>query len=424
MTRFVRGSLTWLCATYLLIASAQALNAADLVPSAVRSVADYLPADFKRDGSASYQAELQQAIDEAAREGMPLVFPAMTFRLDEKGLQLRSGSTLWMQGARFELDEKCSQDGQAFLGENVAGVQLVGGEIVGHNEVWPAGVNIRGIHLRGKLTDIKIRDVRIRELSSTGIGVFGSEEEPARDVWVTDVIVDHCCNIYADYLDPKPGPEPGSNRDDQGLICFYYVRDFAVRGCRFENSRSDGTHFYKCRQGHFTDNHVYGAKMGGYFLETCADVTASGNIIRENGSRGVTIERGSTHCTLLGCLVAASGREGLWAPDCTGLVIANNIFDRNGRKAGLPTSGGGKESHTANICIDEDGKEPTRSPTEDYLITGNLLYTDKDQRAAIRVLASVSKQIVIKNNLLRGENSNILVEGEPASNVVLQGNEP
>ena len=75
--------------------------------------------------------------------------------------------------------------------------------------------------LSGKLSDIHIQDVRMRDLSSNGIGVFGSEDQPARDVWVTDVVIDHCCNTYADYLEAKPGPEAGSKREDQGLICFY-----------------------------------------------------------------------------------------------------------------------------------------------------------------------------------------------------------
>jgi hypothetical protein len=377
-----------------------------------------LPADFARDGSKSYQAELQRAIDEAARDGVPLVFPAATYRIDEKGLALRSGSTLWMQGAKFELDADRRQDGQAFLGRDVSGVRLVGGEIVGHNEAWPVGTNIRGIYLTGKLSDIHISDVRLRDLSSNGIGVFGTEEQPARDVWVTDAVVDHCCNTYVDYLEPKSGPEPGSDRKDQGSICFYDVRDFVVRGCRFENSRSDGTHFFRCRQGQFTDNRVYGAKMGGYFLETCHDVLAAGNVMRDNGSRGVTIERGSNRCTLSNCIVAGSGREGVWAPNCTGLIITGNVFDRNGRKAGP------RESHTANVCINSDGGGPTHSPTEDYLILGNVFYTGADQRAAIRVDAAASKQIVIKNNLLRGENDHILVEGQSDGSLILEGNAP
>jgi hypothetical protein len=195
---------------------------------AVRSAAEYLPADFARDGSTSYQAELQRAIDEAARDGVPLAFPAATYRIDEKGLALRSGSTLWMNGAKFELDSDRREDGQAFLGRDVAGVRLVGGEIVGHNDAWPTGTNIRGIYLTGKLSDIHIQEVRMRDLSSNGIGVFGSEDQPARDIWISDVVVDHCCNVYADYLDAKSGPEPGSDRKDQGSICFYYVRDFVA----------------------------------------------------------------------------------------------------------------------------------------------------------------------------------------------------
>ena len=334
-----------------------------------------------------------------------------------------------MTGARFELDGDRRQDGQAFLGRDVAGVRLVGGEIVGHNDLWPAGTNIRGIYLTGKISDVHIEQTRIRDLSSNGIGLFGSEDQPARDVWVSDVVVDHCCNTYADYLQPKPGAEPGSRREDQGLICFYYVRDFVVRGCRFENSRSDGTHFYRCRQGHFTDNRVYGAKMGGYFLESCQDIVASGNIMRDNGSRGVTIERGSTACTLANCLVATSGREGLWAPNCTGLIVTGNVFDRNGRKSGaqkVDAAGapGDKESHTANICIDSDAHDPTHSPTADYLISGNLIYTGVAQRAAIRVDAGVARQIVIKNNLLRGENPHILIDGQSDGSLIIEGNTP
>jgi len=438
---FTRGRATWSAVCHELPTIASAFLALSLVLTAsplsaqtkpeskqespppagtktLRSAADYLPADFARDGSKSYQAELQKAIDEAARDGVPLLFPAATYRIDETGLTLRSGSTLWMQGAKFELDADRRQDGQAFLGRDVSGVRLVGGEIVGHNEAWPVGTNIRGIYLTGKLSDIHISDVRLRDLSSNGIGIFGTEEQPARDVWVTDAVVDHCCNTYVDYLEPKSGPEPGSDRKDQGAICFYHVRDFVVRGCRFENSRTDGTHFYRCRQGQFTDNRVYGAKMGGYFLETCDDVLATGNVIRDNGSRGVTIERSSNRCTLSNCIVAGSGREGVWAPNSMGLVISGNVFDRNGRKAGP------RESHTANVCINSDGHHPIHTATTDYLILGNVFYTGAEQQAAIRVDAAVSKQIVIKNNLLRGENDHILVEGQSDGSLILEGNAP
>jgi len=261
--------------------------------------------------------------------------------------------------------------------------------------------------------------MHLHDLSSNGIGVFGDPKQPIRDVWVSDVVIENCCNRYGDYLSERVGPEKGSIRQDQGLIAFYHVQDFVVRGCRLEKSRSDGTHFYRCRQGQFVHNKVYAAQMGGYFIETCDDVLAADNIMRDNGSRGCTIERGSRNCTLKGNLVANSGREGLWAPDCTGLVITGNVFDRNGRKPNGPKP---HQVWNANITVNEDPSDPTKSATEDYLIADNILYTTAGQVAALRVDAAKATGIVVKNNLLRGENRRILVEGDKRDGVVVQGN--
>lgn len=390
------------------------------VTGAILSVVDFLPKGYVTDGSIGYQAELQRAIDAAAGTSRTLLFPAMTYRLDESGLQVRSHLTLSMYGAVFRLDQTCAKDGQAFKGHDVEGVRFFGGEIVGRNDTWPAGVNIRGIYLTGSSKDIRLQDLHMHGLSSNGIGVFGDPKQLARDVWVTDVVIENGCNYYGDYLSEKPGPEKGSVRQDQGLIAFYHVRDFVVRGCRFEKSRSDGTHFYQCRQGQFSDNKVYSAQMGGYFLETCEDVLACNNVIRDNGSRGATIERGSRNCILKGNVVANSGREGLWAPDCVGLVITGNIFDRNGRKPN-----GIKPTHiwNANITINEDPSDPTKSPTEDYLIADNIVYTTESQIAAIRIDTDKATRIVVKNNLLRGENRLILVQGAEKDKVLIQGND-
>ncbi len=384
------------------------------------SVLEFLPRGYVTDGAVSYQAELQKAIDTAAATGRTLVFPRMIYRLDESGLQLRSNLTMSMCGAMFRLDEKCRQDGHAFVGNDVVNVHILGGEIAGRNDVWPEGVNIRGIHLTGKSKNIRIRDMHMHDLSSNGIGVFGTADQLIRDVWVSDVVIENCCNRYGDYLSAKPGPEKGSVRADQGLIAFYFVQDFVVRGCRLEKSRSDGTHFYRCRQGQFVHNKVYAAQMGGYFLETCIDILASDNIFRDNGSRGVTIERGSRNCTLKGNVVANSGREGLWAPQCTGLVIAGNIFDRNGRKPNGPKP---HQIWNANITINEDPSDPTKSATADYVIADNIVYTTASQVAAMRIDASKSKGIVVRNNLLRDENRRILIEGDNQGNVAVRDND-
>jgi len=384
------------------------------------SIADFLPTGFVTDGSVSYQAEIQKAIDAAARDGRTLVFPPMTYRLDENGVEIRSRMTLVLYGAVFQLDEKCAKDGSAFIGRDVSSVRFLGGEIVGRNDVWALGVNIRGIHLAGACRDIRLEGMRIRDLTSNGIGLFADETSPARDVWVTDCVVENSCNWYGDYLSEKPGPEKGSVRLDQGLIAFYHVHDFIVRGCRFDKSRSDGTHFFKCKQGQFVHNKVYSAQMGGYFLETCTDVLAADNVVRDNGSRGVTIERGSSACTLRGNIVANSGREGLWAPDSTGLVVTGNVFDRNGRKPNGTTA---RHVWNANITVNEDPFDPTKSPVSDYLIQGNILYTTDSQIAAMRIDASSATGIVVKDNVLRGENRKILVEGDTPGAVELRGND-
>ena len=197
------------------------------------------------DGSVSYQTQLQRAIDSVAGTGGEIVFAPMNYRIDDpKGLNLHSNLTLRMDGATFLLVDTCAVDGQLFLGRELSEVRFEGGSIVGRNDVWPDGANIRGIHLTGQCEAIRIRDMHIRDLSSNGIGVFAEDaEHAATDIWIVDTIIDNCCNQYGDYQVSPPersGPEKGSTRKDQGLIALYYVHDFKVRGCRLEDSRSDG----------------------------------------------------------------------------------------------------------------------------------------------------------------------------------------
>ncbi len=380
------------------------------------SVIDFLPTGYATDGSALYKNEIQKALDTAAEQGKILIFPRMVIRVDESGWELRSNLTLYLDNAIFKLDENCKKDGQVFRGRDIANVTIQGGKIVGRNDAWPAGVNIRGIYITGQSNNIRIRDIRMKDLSSNGIGIFGIDDQSIRDVWIDNVVIEHSGNSYNDYLTEKPGPEAGSSRDDQGLITLYYVEDFVVQGCRLERSRSDGTHFYRCRGGQFTNNKVYAAKMGGYFVETCNDIVATSNILRDNGSRGATIERGSRNCVFKSNIVSSSGREGLWAPQCVGLIITSNIFDRNGRKSNGPRQ---QQIWNANITINEDPADPTRSTSSNYVITNNILYTSASQIAAIRLAADKTKGLIIRNNILRDENRRILIEGVNKANVIL-----
>ncbi len=389
-------------------------------------VSNFLPEGYVSDGSVCYQSELQQALNSCSTTGGVVFFPAITFRIDDpQGLRLSSNLTLQMDGTRFVFSKDCTEDGQLFHGTDINDLKIQGGTIVGQNESWPEGVNIRGIHLSGQCKNIRIREMEMRDLSSNGIGLFARDaEHPASDIWVIDTIIDNCSNYYGDYQAPPPvkrGPEPGSSREDQGLIAFYHVQNFVVRGCRFEDSRSDGTHFYFCNYGQISDNRIYRAQMGGYFLETCQHVLATNNIIRDNGSRGVTIERGCQFCTLTGNTIEGSGREGLWIPDSLRCVVTGNVFSLNGRKFN------GDERHmlwNANITINEAKGDKLNTPTAHYLIADNIIETDQHQIAAIRVDSRPETlNIVIKDNLMIGDNTRILVEGPNQQQVEAGGNQ-
>lgn len=388
-------------------------------PAGALHVVSFLPAGYVTDGSVCYQEAIQKAIDTAAAQGKALVFRPMVYLLgDESGLVLRDRSTLYLHGAVFRLDERCQKDGQAFVGRDVADVTLLGGEVAGRSEAWPDSVNIAGVRFFGPCARIRIRDTYFHDLSSNGVGVFGkSPDQMAEDVWVEDVIVRRCCNKYIDYLQPKRGPAKGSRREDQGGVAFYFVRNFVVSGCSFEESRSDGTHIYRCLDGRFLGNRVIGSKMGGYFVETSKRILAADNLIHGNGSRGVTIEAGSYRSTLQGNVIEESGREGLWAPDSVGLVVTGNIFRHNGRKDHDDLDG--------EIMINESTWDPPKTPrAEDYQIARNIFYTTAHQGAAIRVLAECDN-IVIENNTLRGPAPGILVDAasKGVGRVVVRRNE-
>lgn len=286
------GRAMTIAAFFVIIASAfsSLLHADDGAPPGLNtmtsqghiSVADFLPPGYVADGSISYQAEIQQALDAAVGRGATVLFPPMVYAVDETGFRIGSRMTLSLYGAVFQVADSCKNDGQVFWGENVTDVRIFGGEIAGRNDVRAEGVNIRGVRLSGAVQRIRIRDMSIHDLSSNGIGVFAAADSMASDIWVTDVIVDNCCNRYGDYLGERVGPEPGSVREDQGSIAFYYVRDFLVRGCRFERSRSDGTHFYRCKQGQIVDNNILYTTSGQIAAIRVDAAVVQGVVIRDN----------------------------------------------------------------------------------------------------------------------------------------------
>ena len=347
---------------------------------------------FEGMGKSDHQPRLQEALDAIPAGAKTIVFAPGEYALTRaSGLRLPADATIVMRGARFVFAEEMEEDGQAFLLEDVSNVALLGGEVRGRRDGWDPGVNIRGVRVAGKVQDVTVAELKCADLSSNAVGVFGTEEAPVHDIVLRQVVAVNCCNYYGDYLCEDRGPAPGSAREDQGVAAFYHVDGWLVTGCRFEDSQSDGTHFYHCRNGRFVDSLVARSKMGGYFLEGCEQVLASGNVIEGNGSRGVTIERDSCFCTLQNNLVTLSGREGLWAPDVQGILVAGNIFRENGRK-----DDGARD---CEIRLDDTQDYPTK--TADIRIEGNLFSTTSHQTAAVYVGPDV-KGFRLGSNTYRG----------------------
>jgi parallel beta-helix repeat protein len=322
----------------------------------------------------THREKIQAALDNGG-EGAVFVFAPGEYHLtDPAGLRPPARATLLLEGAHFVLSEKIQADGQAFLLEDVSDISFSGGEITGHREKWDPGVNIAGIRAYGAGSNLRIEELTCRNLSSNAVGVFGRDAaHPFRNVTLTRVIGINCCNFYGDYLSDARGPAPGSRREDQGTAAFYHVDGWLVESCRFEQSQSDGTHFYHSPNGRFVNSVVAESQMGGYFLEGCENVIAMGNLIRGNGSRGVTIERDSRNCILAENIIENSGREGCWMPDVSGIIVANNIFRRNGRK-----------DDTDRDCeIRIDDTDRFKTVTSGIRIEGNLFCTDKHQTAAV-----------------------------------------
>ncbi len=367
----------------------------------VVNVTRFLPDGFAQDGSVSYQAEIQEALDHSP-DGATIVFPPSIYRLESsRGLRIPANRTVVLDGATFLLAGEIDEDGEAFLLDGVSEVTIQGGTIIGRRDVWAESVNVAGIRVRGSGSHIRVERTRFYDLSSNAVGIFGdSLDHPIRHVWIEDIYAENCCNLYYDYLTDKRGPAEGSVREDQGSVCFYNVSDFVVRGCYLDGSRSDGTHFKSCRNGQITDNQILNSEMGGFFLEGCQNVIATGNIMRNNGSRGCTIERDSTDCVLSDNIVERSGREGLWAPDVARIVVSGNIFRENGQKD--------DEDKDSEIRINDESRYPT--VPADIRIEGNIFQSTAHCNSVIQVNAGAGPGIAICNNTFTGPVRELAIE--------------
>ncbi|NUQ81080.1 MAG: right-handed parallel beta-helix repeat-containing protein [Bacteroidetes bacterium] len=313
------------------------------------------------------------------------------------GIRLPSNINLDLSGTTITVSPEIRQDGNVFWGRNVKNVRIMNGQINGNRDQLPDHVNIAGIVITGASSDIRVTGTSFSNLSSNGIRVMGtSESQPISNVNIQNCVFLNTCNKYNDYLEPNVGPVKGTTRDDQGAVKFSFVNQFQVRDCRLSGSKSDGTHFFRSNYGEISQNTIIDNKMGGLFLETCVGITASRNTIMGNGSRGITVERGSADIQITDNLVSSSGREGIWIDDTKNMMVSGNSFRLNGRK--------GDTDRTYHIKFTDTSWPQLASmpKTTNVTVTKNKFLTDRIQVHAIQI-SSACRDISINSNEFRGD---------------------
>ena len=153
---------------------------------------------YGAEDAGEHQDWIRGAFEKASGPAPILRFaPGVYYLSSAEGIVVPDGATVLMEGARFVFSEEMSDDGEAFWVKDASNITWKGGEIVGRRDVWDPGVNIAGIRIVGAVENVRIDSLICRELTSNGIGVFGeSDENPIRNITLTQVETINCCNYY------------------------------------------------------------------------------------------------------------------------------------------------------------------------------------------------------------------------------------
>lgn len=367
---------------------------------------DYFTGGKLADGQSSSVLALSRALAACKRFGYALDLRGGVWRVDLLGqLQLHSDLVIYLTGAKILGPERVTARGVLFTGTNVDNVRLVGGEVIGYRDTWDApaagqaanlgtinnlGRNIRPFVFAGG-SRVEADGVRFRDWNAPAVSADNT----------TDVTLRGCrftrnSAYYYDYVEPTQpypggGPAVNSQEADKGQYHLWGVERFNILGCTVEGAAGDSSHVKNSLRGTVTGNQIILNKMGGAYYEACSDVSITGNLQWQNGSRGTTVEANSSRITFNGNIVGLSGREGYWGWGVNSGTIVGNVFYQNGQKAvsGL----------TTNILL-----APFVAATPaacDVTVAHNYSETWAGQEHNMRVASYISG-INIHDNTLRG----------------------
>ena len=356
-------------------------------------------------------AQIQQVIDEVAKEGGKVVLPEMELMLD-RGLILRSGVELAGQGEKTVLRK-------------------------GPGRVYP----LSGYHNYG-MCDVPLKSAAGLEVGMT-VSIHDSRthggfyETFATVTWIDGdwVGLDH--GIEADYR----GNEEPCLTTVYPLVFGLWVREVAVRDLRLEGSRSDNEKgMGGCRGGavyfgNSRDVEISGIRERDYFgeglsFQMCRNVRIADCRFDENSGNGLHPGAGSTNVLFERCGGAGNERSGFFF-----CVRANHITVRDCQfsKNALGMSIGTRDCYNRiEQCVMEENEgagilaRQTPRPTEvhsclirDCRIGGNAR---RDGQGQVEIVSDAHDLIVERCEIAGdGEKPGVFV-ADSARNIYLEGN--
>ncbi len=316
------------------------------------------------------------------------------------GIELRSYCELDLHGAILTTADAYSARGQLIQtvpNASHTNIAIRGGQLRGQRMKWPPAINISGIVLRDT-HNVIVDGCEVVDFNSAGIDIVNTHSRDVRlpllrRVTIANNRIVRCATEYVDIRDDKYG-EVGKGSEHKAMLRLAGVRDFEIRNNRIEDSFGDAKWVVGCEDGIITGNTIENSRMGSYFVEGSIRVIGTANLIRNAGSRAVTIERGSHENTFSNNAILNSYREGLWLMGCSECLIQGNRFENNGWR--------NSEALDSAIKIEWLSSFATKKASFN-LIMHNVIKTQPHQAQAIWIASGEnSRGNIVSDNLIIG----------------------
>lgn len=305
----------------------------------------------KGDGLSDDTAAIQAAIDALPNDGGTVYVPAGAYVVDAtRSVRLRSRMLLSMaDDAKLIAKPNAAPRSYVLLGEQLQDVEISGGRIVGERDshLGASGEWGHGIRLSG-CVGATIRNIHVSRCWGDGISaggnmLKGAASRPGRDLLIADVVSTgnrrqgltlgsyRGARVVDSEFSDTSGTPPAAGIDIEPDVDV--ARDIVIDNCLVRGNRGPGIQLYKRAAAVTISRCTIERNRGEGILGLAAiDCVFSGNRIRGNGSRGVSLRANSRNVRMAGNTFAGNFGDGktqvkIAADSASIAVESSNQFD-------------------------------------------------------------------------------------------------